>query len=196
VQQRAIGPIISGRDVIAQSQSGTGKTSLISIAALQTLDTKIRQVQVLVLSPTRELASQIEKTVKAVGDYMSVSTHACYGGKSIGEDIRVLDAGVHVVSGTPGRVFDMIKRRNLVTKNIKMFVLDEADEMLSQGFKEQIYDVYRFLPPATQVVLISATLPNEVLEMTTKFMTGEPPALLIPVRAFLFSVYPAAAGRE
>merc|ERR1711939_1055995 len=171
VQQRAIGPIVAGRDVIAQSQSGTGKTSLIGVSSLQTLDTKLREVQVLVLSPTRELAGQIEKTVKALGDYMSVVTHACYGGKSIGEDIRKLDNGVHVVSGTPGRVFDMIKRRNLRTRDIKMFVLDEADEMLSQGFKEQIYDVYRYLPPATQVVLISATLPHEVLEMTTKFMT-------------------------
>jgi len=171
VQQRAIGPIVAGRDVIAQSQSGTGKTSLIGVASLQTLDTKLREVQVLILSPTRELAGQIEKTVKALGDYMSVVTHACYGGKSIGEDIRKLDNGVHVVSGTPGRVFDMIKRRNLRTRSIKMFVLDEADEMLSQGFKEQIYDVYRYLPPATQVCLISATLPHEVLEMTTKFMT-------------------------
>merc|ERR1712070_1317433 len=178
VQQRAIGPIIAGRDVIAQSQSGTGKTSLISVSALQTLDTKLREVQVLVLSPTRELAGQIEKTVKALGDYMSVVTHACYGGKSIGEDIRKLDNGVHVVSGTPGRVFDMIKRRNLRTRSIKMFVLDEADEMLSQGFKEQIYDIYRYLPPATQVVLISATLPHEILEMTRKFMT-DPVRILV-----------------
>merc|ERR1711907_614579 len=178
VQQRAIGPIIAGRDVIAQSQSGTGKTSLIGISALQTLDTKLRSCQVLVLSPTRELAAQIEKNVKAIGDYMSVVSHACYGGKSIGEDIRKLDNGVHIVSGTPGRVFDMIKRRNLRTRSIKMFVLDEADEMLSQGFKEQIYDVYRYLPPATQVVLISATLPHEVLEMTTKFMT-DPVRILV-----------------
>merc|ERR1711904_229335 len=178
VQQRAIGPIVAGRDVIAQSQSGTGKTSLIGVSSLQTLDTKLREVQVLVLSPTRELAGQIEKTVKALGDYMSVVTHACYGGKSIGEDIRKLDNGVHIVSGTPGRVFDMIKRRNLRTRDIKMFVLDEADEMLSQGFKEQIYDVYRYLPPATQVVLISATLPHEVLEMTTKFMT-DPVRILV-----------------
>jgi len=178
VQQRAIQPIIAGRDVIAQSQSGTGKTSLISLSALQTLDTKTRECQVLVLSPTRELAGQINTTVKAIGDYMSVYTHACYGGKSIGEDIRTLDNGVHVVSGTPGRVFDMIKRRNLRTRSIKMFVLDEADEMLSQGFKEQIYDVYRYLPPATQVVLVSATLPHEVLEMTTKFM-NDPVRVLV-----------------
>jgi len=101
---------------------------------------------------------------------MKVKVHSCIGGKSIAEDIRKLDAGVHVVSGTPGRVFDMINRRNLATRNIKMLVLDEADEMLSKGFKEQIYDVYRYLPPATQVVIVSATLPHEVLEMTTKFM--------------------------
>merc|ERR1711959_417001 len=178
VQQRAIGPIIAGRDVIAQSQSGTGKTSLIGISALQTLDTKLRECQVLVLSPTRELAGQTEKSTKALGDYMSVVTHACYGGKSIGEDIRKLDNGVHVVSGTPGRVFDMIKRRNLRTRAIKMFVLDEADEMLSRGFKEQIYDIYRYLPPATQVVLISATLPHEILEMTQQFMS-EPVRVLV-----------------
>jgi len=109
---------------------------------------------------------------------MNVVSHCCIGGKSIGEDIRKLDNGVHLVSGTPGRVFDMIKRRNLRTRSIKMFILDEADEMLSQGFKEQIYDVYRYLPPATQVVLTSATLPNEVLEMTTKFMT-DPVRILV-----------------
>merc|ERR1712166_1566652 len=171
VQQRAIIPITGGRDVIAQSQSGTGKTATLSISALHILDTKVRECRVLILSPTRELASQIEKTCKTLGDYMNVVTHCCIGGKSIGEDIRKLDNGVHLVSGTPGRVFDMIKRRNLRTRSIKMFALDEADEMLSQGFKEQIYDVYRYLPPATQVVLTSATLPNEVLEMTTKFDT-------------------------
>merc|ERR1712117_397203 len=98
----------------------------------------------------------------------------------IGEDIRKLDFGVHVVSGTPGRVFDMIRRKNLVTKNIKMLILDEADEMLSKGFKDQIYDVYRYLPPATQVVLISATLPNEILEMTQKFMT-DPIRILVKI---------------
>merc|ERR1711988_1099454 len=101
-----------------------------------------------------------------------MGVHACIGGKSIGEDIRRLDYGVHAVSGTPGRVFDMIRRRNLRTKHIKMLVLDEADEMLNRGFKEQVYDIYRYLPHDTQVVLVSATLPREVLEMTTKFMTS------------------------
>jgi len=106
----------------------------------------------------------------ALGIYMSVQVHCCIGGKNMGEDIRKLEYGQHVVSGTPGRVFDMISRHSLRTRNIKMLVLDEADEMLSQGFKEQIYDIYRYLPPATQVVLVSATLTPDVLAMTKKFM--------------------------
>ena len=109
---------------------------------------------------------------------MNIQCHACIGGTSVGEDIRKLDYGQHVVSGTPGRVFDMIRRRNLRTRNIKMLVLDEADELLNKGFKDQIYDVYRYLPPATQVVLLSATLPYDVLEMTTKFMT-DPVRILV-----------------
>ncbi|KAH6573959.1 hypothetical protein BASA60_005772 [Batrachochytrium salamandrivorans] len=171
IQQRAIAPIMRGRDVIAQAQSGTGKTATFSISVLQTIDTTRRQTQALILSPTRELATQIQSVVLALGDYMNVQCHACIGGTSIGEDIRKLDHGQHVVSGTPGRVFDMIKRRNLQTRDIKMLILDEADEMLSKGFKEQIYDVYRYLPPSTQVVILSATLPHDVLDMTSKFMT-------------------------
>ncbi|KAJ3071896.1 RNA helicase [Podochytrium sp. JEL0797] len=171
IQQRAIGPIVKGRDVIAQAQSGTGKTATFSISALQAISTTSRETQALILSPTRELATQIQSVVLALGDYMNVQCHACIGGTSVGEDIRKLDHGQHVVSGTPGRVFDMIKRKHLRTGNIKMLILDEADEMLSRGFKDQIYDIYRYLPPNTQVVLLSATLPYDVLEMTTKFMT-------------------------
>ena len=171
IQQRAIKPIVKGRDVIAQAQSGTGKTATFSIALLQSIDTTVRETQVLCLSPTRELAVQIQKVVLALGDYMNVQCHACIGGTNLGEDIRKLDYGQHVVSGTPGRVFDMIRRRTLRTRGIKVLILDEADEMLNKGFKEQIYDVYRYLPPSTQVCLISATLPHEILEMTSKFMS-------------------------
>ncbi|VEL16234.1 unnamed protein product [Protopolystoma xenopodis] len=172
IQQRAIKQIIKGRDVIAQAQSGTGKTATLAMSVLQILDTQLRETQALILSPTRELALQIQKVILALGDYMSVQCHACYGGTNIGEDIRKLDYGQHVVSGTPGRVFDMIRRRNLRTRAIKLLILDEADEMLDKGFKEQIYDVYRYLPPGTQVVLLSATMPHEILEMTSKFMTN------------------------
>ncbi|KAL0925552.1 hypothetical protein M5K25_003899 [Dendrobium thyrsiflorum] len=109
-----------------------------------------RRVQALILSPTRELAAQTEKVILAIGDYINVQAHACIGGKSIGEDIRKLEYGVHAVSGTPGRVCDMIKRRTLRTRSIKLLILDESDEMLSRGFKDQIYDVYRYLPPDLQ----------------------------------------------
>lgn len=107
IQQRSIQPIVKGRDVIAQAQSGTGKTATFSISILQSLDTTLRETQVLVLSPTRELASQIQKVILALGDYMNVQCHACIGGTNLGEDIRKLDYGQHVVSGTPGRVFGM-----------------------------------------------------------------------------------------
>ncbi|KAL3650996.1 hypothetical protein CASFOL_007399 [Castilleja foliolosa] len=178
IQQRAVLPIISGRDVIAQAQSGTGKTSMIALAVCQIVDTKSSEVQALILSPTRELATQTEQQIRAIGDYINIHAHACIGGKSVGEDIRKLEHGVHVVSGTPGRVCDMIKRRTLRTRSIKILILDESDEMLSRGFKDQIYDVYRYLPPELQVVLVSATLPNEILEITSKFMT-DPVRILV-----------------
>jgi ATP-dependent RNA helicase len=171
IQQRAMIPIITGRDMIAQAQSGSGKSSTIAITSCQRVNIRDNHIQVLVLSPTRELAMQTEKVTLAVGDFMNIKAHVCIGGKSISEDIRKLEAGVHVVSGTPGRVYDLIKLKVLCTRHIKMLVLDEADEMLSKGFKEQIYDVYRYLPPEIQVVLVSATLPHEVLELTHKFMT-------------------------
>ncbi len=178
IQSRAITQIISGRDTIAQAQSGTGKTATFSIGALEVIDTQIRETQALVLSPTRELAIQIQSVFMALGQYMNVQCHACIGGTNVGDDIRKLDYGQHVVSGTPGRVADMIKRRHLRPRNIKMLILDEADELLSKGFQQQIYDVYRYLKPDTQVVVVSATLPRDVLEMTTKFMT-DPVKILV-----------------
>ncbi|QKX57511.1 uncharacterized protein TRUGW13939_04625 [Talaromyces rugulosus] len=170
IQQRAIMPVIKGNDVIAQAQSGTGKTATFSISALQKLDTSLKACQALILAPTRELAQQIQKVVVAIGDFMSIECHACIGGTNVREDMKALQDGPQVVVGTPGRVQDMIQRRVLRTDNIKMFVLDEADEMLSRGFTEQIYDIFQLLPQSTQVVLLSATMPQDVLEVTTKFM--------------------------
>lgn len=179
IQQRAIRPIIRGRDVIAQSQSGTGKTAVFSISALQLLDGHARDTQVLILSPTRELAEQTQKVVSTLGDFMNVRCHAAIGGKSLGADIREFhNGGVQIVSGTPGRVFDLIRRNALQAKQLKCMILDEADEMLDRGFKEQIYDIYRYLPAACQVVLMSATLPTTVLEMTHKFM-NDPVRILV-----------------
>lgn len=171
IQQRAIRPIVRGRDVIAQSQSGTGKTAVFCISALQLLDSRSKAVQALLLSPTRELAEQTHKVVSALGDFMNASCHVCIGGKSLGMDIKAFEQNnVQIVSGTPGRVFDLLRRGALAVQNLKLMILDEADEMLDRGFKEQVYDIYRMLPPTAQVVLMSATLPASVLEMTRQFM--------------------------
>ncbi|GAA5869941.1 hypothetical protein JCM16303_001846 [Sporobolomyces ruberrimus] len=170
IQQRAIMPVVAGHDVIAQAQSGTGKTATFSVSILQSIDVALKQPQALVLAPTRELAQQIQKVLVALGDYMNIECFAAVGGTSVREAMAKLQEGVHVVVGTPGRVFDMIQRRALKTDHIKIFCLDEADEMLSRGFKDQIYDVFQLLPPTTQVVLLSATMPTDVLEVTTKFM--------------------------
>lgn len=123
-----------GHDVIAQAQSGTGKTATFSISVLQKLDPNIKQCQALILAPTRELAQQIQKVVVAIGDFMNVECHACIGGTSVRDDMKALQEGPQVVVGTPGRVQDMIQRRFLKTDSMKMFVLDEADEMLSVSF--------------------------------------------------------------
>jgi len=172
IQQRAIMPMIKGEDTIAQAQSGTGKTATFSIGALQRVDLSIQKCQALLLAPTRELANQSHKVVCSIGDYLKVICHACVGGTKVSDDIDTLRRGVHIVVGTPGRVFDMIERRALDVSHIKMFILDEADELLSRGFTDQIYDLFRKLPESVQVVLVSATLPDEVLEMTTKFMNN------------------------
>lgn len=138
---------------------------------------------------------QIQKVVLALGDYMGVSCHACIGGTNVRDDMKRLDTGVQIVVGTPGRVFDMLSRSalrmlinlevydwqgffHLGSKSIKMFVLDEADEMLSRGFKEQIYDVFTTMPEDVQVILLSATMPSDVLEVTTKFM-NDPIKILV-----------------
>ncbi|KAA8645921.1 putative eukaryotic translation initiation factor 4 [Aspergillus tanneri] len=171
IQQRAIMPIIKGNDVIAQAQSGTGKTATFSISALQKIDPNLKACQALIVAPTRELAQQIQKVVVAIGDFMeNITCHACIGGTGVREDMNTLREGPQVVVGTPGRIQDMIQRRALKTDQMKLFILDEADEMLSRGFTEQIYDIFQLLPQSTQVTLLSATMPQDVLEVTTKFM--------------------------
>ncbi|RYR42264.1 hypothetical protein Ahy_A08g038731 [Arachis hypogaea] len=150
IQQRGIVPFIRGLDVIQQAQSGTGKTATFCSGILQQLDYSLVECQALVLAPTRELAQQIEKVMRALGDYLGVKVHTCVGGTLVREDKRILESGVHVVVGTPGRVFDMLRRQYLRPDSIRMFVLDEADEMLSKGFKDQIYDIFQLLPPKIQ----------------------------------------------
>nr|CAB3241744.1 eukaryotic initiation factor 4A-I [Phallusia mammillata] len=179
IQQRAIKPCIDGHDVIAQAQSGTGKTATFAISILQNIDVSVQKSQALVIAPTRELAQQIQKVILALGDYVKVNCHACIGGTSVRQEMTILEnCAPHVVVGTPGRVFDMINRHVLDVRDVKMFVLDEADEMLSRGFKEQIYEIFRKMPGDIQVILLSATMPTDVLEVTTKFMP-EPIKILV-----------------
>lgn len=177
IQKRFIVPFISGQDLVAQASSGSGKTSAFCVCLLQACDPNVRETQALILSPTRELATQTQDLCNNIGHHMGLTAYACVGGKSTEEDMRRLEAGVQIISGTPGRVFDMVKRRVLRVTSLKTLVLDEADEMLGKGFKAQIHDIYRLVPPL-QVVLVSATLPADVLDMTEKFMT-EPARILV-----------------
>jgi len=170
IQQRGIRPVLDGRDTIGQAQSGTGKTATFTIGALQRIDYGNRECQALILAPTRELAQQIQKVVLALGDYLKIKCHACIGGTSVRDDIDRLRDGQHCVVGTPGRVMDMLSKRHLRADNLLVFVLDEADEMLSRGFKDQIYDIFKTLPANVQVCLFSATMAPEILDLTTKFM--------------------------
>ncbi|AJU87824.1 Fal1p [Saccharomyces cerevisiae YJM1250] len=181
IQSRAITQIISGKDVIAQAQSGTGKTATFTIGLLQAIDLRKKDLQALILSPTRELASQIGQVVKNLGDYMNVNAFAITGGKTLKDDLKKMQKhGCQAVSGTPGRVLDMIKRQMLQTRNVQMLVLDEADELLSEtlGFKQQIYDIFAKLPKNCQVVVVSATMNKDILEVTRKFM-NDPVKILV-----------------
>lgn len=170
IQQKGIKPLILGHDTIAQAQSGTGKTATFTVGLLQLIDTEVNQLQALVLAPTRELAQQIFRVISQIGEYMRIKCHACIGGTVVKEDIRILERGVHVVVGTPGRVFDMLSRNHLSAQHLRVFVLDEADEMLSRGFKEQIQEIFRHLPGNVQCCLFSATMAPEILKLTEDFM--------------------------
>lgn len=171
IQQKAIVPFASGRDIIAIAQSGTGKTLVEIVGVLQQVDEKRGGVQALILAPTRELAQQSARVAEAVGTYLGVGVHACVGGTRVSDDIERLRSGeVHLVVGTPGRVHDMLHRRRLDARDIRTLVLDEADEMLSAGFEEQIRAIFSLLHSDVQVGLFSATMPPEALAITERFM--------------------------
>mmetsp|Transcript_22618 Transcript_22618/g.64184 ORF Transcript_22618/g.64184 Transcript_22618/m.64184 type:complete len:389 (-) Transcript_22618:159-1325(-) len=175
IQQRGIKPILDGRDTIGQAQSGTGKTATFVIGVLQRIDLGLKACQGLILARTRESANQIHRVALALGDYMGVKCHACVGGTSVRDDIVKVREGQHLVVGTPGRVYDMIIKRNLRVDDLITFVLDEADEMLLCGFKDQIYDFFNCLPHNVQVCLFSATVTPEILDLTTKFIRDPVP---------------------
>jgi len=172
IQRKAIAPLLLGRDVIAQAQSGTGKTGTFSISALQRLDVSVSVTQTIIMEPTHELARQTAQVVERLGIMMDGLRVKCMiGGNSVQEDTEEMRTHVpHVVVGTPGRIFDMIKRGVLKTQHIALFVLDEADDMLCVGFKDQIHAIFQHMPSVVQVALFSATMPPEILDLTKKFM--------------------------
>ena len=178
IQQRAIKPLIEGKDMIAQSQSGTGKTATFTIGCLERVDIKVMKPQIIVLAPNRELAMQIFNVFESINEYYGVKGGLIMGGTNLKDNFRLLDEGLQYIVGTPCRVFDMLKRYAIVTDKIKTFVLDEADEMLSRGFKEQIYEIFQFIPKESQICLFSATMPDMALDLTTKFMS-DPIRILI-----------------
>jgi translation initiation factor 4A len=172
IQQKAIKPIMLGKDVIAQAQSGTGKTATFTIGALSTIDLTCNHTQVLVLSPTKELTIQTAKVFESLGNMMEgLRVQQLYGGSIIEDSSSFSNKNnYHVICGCPGRVFDMLRRDKISSKKIKLIILDEADEMLSSGFKDQVYNIFQYLNNEVQVVLVSATLPESLDSIINKIM--------------------------
>eukprot|EP01083_Nonionella_stella_P003329 9503_1 len=179
IQQRAILPIIQNHDLMVQALSGTGKTCTSSIAALQKVDASETQCQILILAPRRDDAQCIGRMIKSLSVYINITTHTVRGGGATREDIRKLSQGVHIVAGTPGRMNDMISRGALRVHALKLLVLDETDEMLDRGYREQIHGIRtcEYLPSGIQVALFSATHTKEIEQLTELFMCD-------PIRIF------------
>jgi translation initiation factor 4A len=179
IQQKSIKPIIDKKDVIAQAQSGTGKTGCFVIASLALIDYDLDASQIIILAPTRELAEQIKKVVDNISQFLdNFSSELLIGGIASDENIKNLKKNPKMLIGCPGRIYDMLQRKFLLPQYIKTIVIDEADEMLSSGFKEQIYNIFQKLPTTVQVALFSATLPYEIKNLTNKFMR-EPIEILV-----------------
>ena len=172
IQCQAILPIINNKDVIAQAQSGTGKTGSFVISSLQKIDNTSNCTQILIIAPTRELVKQISSVTQALSSCIEkIKIKTLVGGTSVNEDISYLkNNNPHIIIGTTGRIYDMIRRKHVDTNSVKLLVLDEADEMLSKGFKTQVKDTLQVLPVNMQIALFSATIPNEILNLTNKFM--------------------------
>jgi superfamily II DNA/RNA helicase len=172
IQSKAIFPILQGSDLIAQAQSGTGKTGSFSIGALSKVVISDNSNQILIMAPTHELAHQIASVINGLSSMMNgIRIKTLVGGSSIDDDAEEMRKNPpHIVVGCPGRIYDMIRRRHINANKLKLVILDEADEMLSSGFKEQVYNVFKYLNKNVQIALFSATLPNNIFQITNKFM--------------------------
>lgn len=186
IQKRGIKPIIEGRDVLAQAQSGTGKTCTFSTGALSRVDPEEKAIQVLMLAPTRELASQIEGVVKELCNFTKYIIHAATGGSPVRDDVSAIQRGVQVLIGTPGRVYDLMERGVLRRDKIKVLVMDEADQMLEGRFREQTECILNMgFPENTKVALFSATMPQEVIDVAERLLKDPVRILLPPERVTL-----------
>lgn len=168
IQCKSIMPMLCGKDLIAQAQSGTGKTASFSIGTLSLINVNINKTQSIILSPTRELSIQTAQVITSIGGMMkNLYVECCIGGVRIDINSHKLP---HVIVGCPGKVYDLLSKRIICGNDIKILVLDEADEMLSEGFRESVYNIFQLLNTNIQVALFTATLPNNIYNITTKFM--------------------------
>ncbi len=179
IQRKGIVPIIVGRDVLGQAQSGTGKTGTFSIGVLQRVDASVKQLQALVLAPTHELARQIYDVMSTIGAKTGISIHVAVGGTYVRDDTLALRAGCQVLIGSPGRIFDLFSRKAASSAAIQTIVIDEADQMLERNFQTQIIDILGTgFPESTQICLFSATMPPDVVEFAERLMRN-PVRLLV-----------------
>lgn len=170
IQQKAIMPIINGKDIIAQAQSGTGKTATFTIGMLQSIDDTELSSEVIILSHTRELALQISNVVKELSKYMNISTNLSVGGMNVRDNEDDLKKNPKIIIGTPGRVLNMFEKNYINKSKLKLLILDEADELLSDLFVNQIYNIFRYFPSNIQVCLFSATMNPNFFKISKQFM--------------------------
>ena len=170
IQAKAIPVVLEGKDIVGQAQTGTGKTAAYSIPMLQKIDPSVKKVQAIVLCPTRELAVQVAEEIRRLAKYMSdIKVLPVYGGQEIVRQIKSLKTGVQIVVGTPGRVMDHMRRKTGRFDNVSMVILDEADEMLDMGFREDMETILTGTPEDRQTVLFSATMPKAIMDIAKKF---------------------------
>jgi translation initiation factor 4A len=178
IQSKAIPEIIKKKDIIAQAQSGTGKTGAYTIGSLCNIDTSLKCTQILVILPTHELVNQVMDIYVEFGKFLDINVIKLIGGTNLSDNFYDLEKNPEIIIGTPGRILDMINRNKLITEGLKMLIFDEADEILSSGFEENIYNIVTTIPKTTQIGLFSATLPDNILTITTKFM-NDPVKILV-----------------
>jgi translation initiation factor 4A len=181
IQRKAIMPIADGHDLLAQAQSGTGKTGTFCIGSLSRINPSVKDTQVLVLVPTRELSQQIQTVAQSIGCYLPITAYSATGGTPVREDIRAIEKGAQFVVGTPGRIYDLLDRGCIKRSAIKVLIMDEADQMLEDRFKEQVMCILaKGFPKTTRVALFSATMPTEVIEVANEILQDPVKILITP----------------